>query len=266
MRYRDILHEALERTYDKPLVRTVGADFPDTFLHGTARKNLKSLTGERPDSSIKRSTGKEFFDFLFPPEVNEFGAELFLSEPRQPQQANMFSQGRGNTLAVVRLKPGSRILDLSDEVARAPQVGLGGPEILRFFHRPAITDDLITFQLGRIYPGYKERHPDWQQRITASMDPASPEFWIDSWRNALVPYAHARGFAAIRFADEVLLIDRAAILDVRPARPKEREAAATTRTYRGASSASLFTDQPTGAHDEYESSWFEGKCRPTYGG
>ena len=107
MRYRDILHEALERTYDKPLVRTVGADFPDTFLHGTARKNLKSLTGERPDSSIKRSTGKEFFDFLFPPEVNEFGAELFLSEPRQPQQANMFSQGRGNTLAVVRLKPGS---------------------------------------------------------------------------------------------------------------------------------------------------------------
>jgi len=214
-------------------------------------KNLKTLAADRPDDSAKSAGGSRLFDYLFPPEVNEFGAELFLAEPRQPQQANMFSQGRGNTLAVVRLKPGTRILDMSDELARAPNIGFGGPEILRFFHRPAITDDMIAFQLGRIHPGYKERHSDWQELITARMEPTSPEFTVQSWQDVLVPYARARAFDAIRFADEILLVNRSAIRDVRLARPKEREAAASTRTYRGSSGASLFTDQPTGAHDEY---------------
>lgn len=252
MRYRDLL-ETLARPYDAPLVRVVGQDFSDTFLHGTARKNVRSLTAsERPDSSGKKPSGNQLFNYLFPPEVNEFGTELYLSEPRQPQQAHMFAQGRGNTLAVVRLRHGTRILDLSDEVTRAPQISWGGgAEILRFFHRPAITDDLIQFQLGRIHPGYRERHPDWIARVSASMDPDSPNFQVNTWQSALVPYAQARGFGAIRFADEILLVDRAAIADVRLAKPDERAAAATTRTYPGAKQASLFTDQPTGAHDEF---------------
>lgn len=254
MRYYELVNEALQRGYEKPLVRVVGADFPDTFLHGTAKKNLRSLTAmDRPESSVKQNRGSDLFHYLFPPEVNEFGAELYLSEPRQPQQANMFSQGRGNTLAVVRLKHGTKILDLSDEATRAPQITFGDqPSILRFFHRPAITDDMIEFQWGRVYPGYKERYPDWQDRIANSMDPDSPNFSVNTWETTLVPYAHARGYGAIRFADEILLVDRAAIQDVRPARPKEKEAAQTTRTYRGSRVASLFTDQPTGAHDEYD--------------
>ena len=258
------LVEALEPAYHEPLTRIVGQDFPDTFYHGTARRNIKTLAADRPDDSTKGTGGERLFDFLFPPEVNEFGAELFLSEPRQPQQAHMFSQGRGNALAVVRLKPGTRILDVSDELARAPNIGFGGPEILRFFHRPAITDDMIAFQLGRIYPGYKERHPDWQKLITARMEPTSSEFTVQSWQDVLVPYARARGYDAIRFADEILLVNRSAIRDVRVARPKERDAAASTRTYRGSSGASLFTDQPTGAHDEYEEYKKKGASPPSF--
>ncbi len=249
MRMQEILAEiAIE--YHEPLIRVVGRNFPDTFLHGTAKKNIRSLAAiSRPTSSIKQ-TGAALIDFIAPPEQNEFNAVMFLSDPRQPQQAHMFAQGRGNALAVVRLKTGTRVLDLSDEVTRAPMFGFGGPEILRFFSRPAITDALIAWQAGRIVQGYKERNPNWREKYAQWMDPASDNFRIQTWQETLVPYCIAHNIGAVRFADEILVTERTAIRDGRLANPTESEAAATTRTWPGARGAGLFTDQRTGAHDE----------------
>jgi hypothetical protein len=215
------------------------------------RKNIRSLAAaSRPQTSRKRSTNS-LIDLIAPPEQNEFGAEMYLSDPRQPQQAHMFAQGRGSALAIVRLKTGTKVLDLSDEVTRAPHFSFGGGhEILRFFSRPAITDSLIEWQLGRIYHGYKERHPDWKEQYTGYMDPTSPQFNVRTWSDTIVPYCKAHGIGAIRFADEILVCDRNIIQDVRLANDEEMNAAASTRTWPGAKGAGLYTDQKTGAHDE----------------
>lgn len=246
-------HDTLSSPWKKPLIRVIGRDMSDTFLHGTARKNIRLLTRRtRPGSSIKKTSEREF-DVLFPPEQNEFGAELFLAEPRQPQQAHMFSQGTGNALAVVRLAPGTKVLDLSDECTRIPHFSFGGgATVLRFFHRPAITDAFMDWQANRIVPGYKERHPDWRGRLLGRMDPATRQFDIRTWQDNLVPFARDMGWGAIRFADEMLVVDRGCLFDAREAAPEEADAAATTRTFPGARQASLFTDRPTGAHEEFK--------------
>lgn len=206
-------------------VLEVGKDFPDELLHGTKRSNLKSLLGARDESS-KRESGNPLLDVLAPPVQNEFKSELLLSEPSRPQQANMWSQGRGNTLAVVKLRPGAKILDLTDEATRTPVLTLGSePSVLRFFSRPAITDDLINYRLSRVVQGYKDRFPDWQERIRAETDPMSKTFSVDSWREHLVSYAKARGYAAVRLADEVLVADRSVMVGVREASKAEKRAA-----------------------------------------
>ena len=242
---------AESQRYDQPLVREVGKDFDAEFLHGTSAKNIQSLAArDRPETSRKKPT-KTNLDFLLPPELNEFGAEMLLAEKRQPQQANLFAQGTGNALAVVTLQDGTRILDLSDEATRVPRIVFGNePAVLQFFSRPAITDDFILWRLEKIIEGYKQRNPDWRNTITNEMDPASPDFNVRSWQENLVKYSRERGYGAVRFADETLLTDRGALLSARPATDREQESAATTRTYPGSKSAGLFTDRPTGAHDD----------------
>lgn len=251
MRFAEIVRETdLPIEYHQPLIRVVGRNFPDTFFHGTAKKNIRSLAAaSRPKSSMKKS-GSSLVDFIAPAEQNEFHAEMFLSDLRQAQQAYMFSQGKGNGLAVVRLKQGTKVLDLSDEVTRAPMFGFGGHQILRFFSRPAITDALMKWQFGRIVQGYKDRYPNWREKYTSWMDPASPDFRVDTWQDSLVPFCRAHGIGAIRFADEILVTDRSVILDARAASEEEQEQAATTRTWPGSNRTGLFTDQKTGAHDE----------------
>jgi hypothetical protein len=230
-----------------PLVRVVGADFSPTFLHGTATRNLGNLGAERA-GDFARKPGQTGVPGLSS-EMNEFRAPLLLSEPRQAHQAVLFSRGRGNTLAVVTLKPGTKVLDLSDEVARTPTWTLGGePPVLQFFERPAITDDMTAWRAGVMTPGYKERNPDWASNMR--MDPAVVGFDIHSWRESLVPYAHARGYGAVRFADETLLVDRGALDGVRRATRAEVSAAATARAFPGSKGASLFTDKPAGAREE----------------
>lgn len=233
-----------------PLIRTVGKDFSPTFFHGTAEKNLKTLGAERPASSAKPASNNIVFNAIAPPEQNEFNAKMLLAEPRQPQQANLFAQGQGNTLAAVTLKDGTRILDLSDEATRTPRMNFGGPDVLNFLRRPAMTDDLIAYRLSRVSEAYKQRNPDWRERITAETDPASKSFHVDSWRENLVPFAASKGLGAIRFADETLVVDHTAIASVRKATADERRQAATQRAYPGSKYHSLFTDQPTGAYAE----------------
>lgn len=250
MRIHEIICESgLDQEYHEPLIRIVGKNFPDSFLHGTAKKNIKSLAAaSRPVSSTKKSTGN-ILDYITPAEQNEFNAVMFLSDPRQSQQAHMFSTGKGNAMAVVRLKQGTRVLDLSDEATRAPMFSFGGHTIIRFFSRPAITDSMIEWQFGRIHPGYKERYPDWKERVASTMDPTSPNFKISTWQDTLVPYCLAHDIGAIRFAYEILVTDRNVIRDGRLATEDEIASSLGKREWPG-TKAGLFTDQKTGAHDE----------------
>ncbi len=209
----------------QPKVRTVGEDFPEELLHGTKRSNLAALLDPRDESS-KRATGNIMLDALAPPVQNEFKAELLLSEKTRPQQANMWSQGRGNTLAVITLQRGAKVLDLADEATRTPVLTMGSePQVLRFFERPRITDDMIVWHQSRVSQGYKDRYSDWRDRVARGMDPNSKDFSVDTWRESLVPYAKARGYAAVRFADETLVTDRSVMVAVRPATAQERAAA-----------------------------------------
>jgi hypothetical protein len=243
--------KTLTASSSPPLVRVVGKDFSDTFLHGTAKKNIPSLAEEaRPTSSIKPATSTP----LLPRELNEFGAEMLLSEPRQAHQAVIFASGPKEGMAVIKLREGTKILDLSDEAARAPHWSMGGgSEDIRFFERPAITNDFLDWKKSKISDGYKERHPNWQDIVTREGDPASPQFNKNSWTENLVQYAKDRGYGAIRFADETLLTDRGVISEARAAKPSEVEAAKTARAFPGGKTSTLFTDKPTGARAEAES-------------
>ena len=237
--------------YSDPLVRVVGENFSGEFLHGTRRKNIKTLTQlTRPEASHKENSGNLLLDAIAPAEQNEFGAEMFLSEPRQPHQAVAFASGPKDAMAVVHLKPGTKVLDLSDEVYRKPTITFGEPGVIGFHTKPAITDDMIQHYSGRIAEGYKQRHPDWEKITADRFNPKSGSFDPDAWQGALIPYARSKGWQAIRLADETLVIDRNAIASARAATPDEFEHAKTTRTYPGSKKYSLFTDQPTGAHDE----------------
>jgi hypothetical protein len=238
----------------KPIIRIAGQDIGQDFLHGTKSKNLQTLTAlVRPESSQKKRSQNLILEALAPAEQNEFNAELLLSEPRQAHQAVAFSSGKGEALASVRLKAGTKILDLSDEATRAPTVSFGGPEVIRFFKRPAITDDLIRYYKTLVGPGYKERFPDWESKIEKKTDPDSPEFNADTWRENLVRYAKARGYGAIRFVDEILVADRSALESARKATQSEAEAAKTARAFPGGKITSLFHDKPSGATKEWHS-------------
>jgi hypothetical protein len=89
-----------------------------------------------------------------------------------------------------------------------------------------------------------------EQDIRAEDDPDSPNFWIDSWRQNLMPWAKSHGIGAIRFAMRSWVTDRSVVLDARPAAKHEVEQAAGPMTYPAARFGSLFTDQPTGVPEE----------------
>ncbi len=224
-----------------PLVRTVGKDFEGDLLHGTKITNIKSLIAtERPTSSFKKDYG-----IILPREMNEFSAELLVSEKGQAQQAVMFSRGKGESLAVVTIKPGTKVLDLSDEMTRTG--AFSKPPIIRFFKRPVITDDFIDWEVKRIVPKYKIDHPDWELKLREAMDPESSHFDVGLWQRLLVPYAKSKGFGLVRLADETLVTDRAVLSQARKATLAESAAAQEARQYPGSKEGSLFTDLPTGA-------------------
>lgn len=251
----------LEEYQKQPLVRTVGEDFGGDFYHGTQKKYRKHLTSpaQPPHTEKKRKfTGNPMRD-MFSGGLNEFGAEMFLAEPRQAVQATMFARGKNNGMFVISLKPGSKILDLSDECARRPVVtwGMGkADKILKFFRRPAITDDFINWYLSHVSDNYKERCEkaglDWKQKIKSYFDPSSPDFSIElSWKPHLVKYAKEKGYDAIRFADETLLLNREALAKARPATFSEvKGALRNPRTYPAESRGGLYTDTPTNAYEE----------------
>ncbi len=232
----------------EPLTRVVGEDFSDTFFHGTKAKNIKTLAAlERPVDSKKTRSKNDLLNRMFPPEVNEFGARMLLSEPRQAHQAVTFASGPDETMAVVKIKSGTKVLDLSDEATRR-----GSAEgYLKFFRKPAINEDYTNWYLNQVSDGYKKRHPDWQAKIATQMDPTSPEFFVDLWKDNLAKYAKERGYGLIRFADEVLVLDRDVIDSSRPATKAEWDKAKHSREYVPESKTStLFYDKPTGAYEE----------------
>ena len=197
-------------------------------------------------------------------ELNEFGAELLLAEPRQPQQAALWAKGKGNTLAVIKVKDGTKVLDLSDEATRAPLLSLGKePSILRFFEKPAITNDMTSWYKEKISEGYKKRNPNWEKIIEESFDPTNSNFEVSTWRENLVSYAKDKGYGLIRFADETLVVDKGVLESARKATIAEIKQALKTRTYPPSKLASLFTDRPTGARKEAESPDIRFRTRPT---
>lgn len=204
----------------------VGETIGDAFLHGTHARNLGTLAKGLPPAAPPKRAGKGLFGRVFPAEMNEFGAPVYLAEHSAPGKAIMFSGGKGETLAVVTLKPKTKVLDLVGDAERAPMVTLGNePRGIHFRKRPAFTDDFIAWRKGRISDRFKQRNPDWEQWVERTGDPASKGFDINSWLNNLVTYARDRGYGAVRFPDEVLVTDRAVIANARRATAKERAAA-----------------------------------------
>jgi hypothetical protein len=248
---------AFDKFQTEPLIRIIGKDFSPVFFHGTKKSNIRHLADQvRPVSSVKKATSS--YTKLFGAESNEFGAEMFLSEPRQPQQAVQFAKGEKDGLAVVILKQGTKILDLSDELTRHPSfTSTGDTPYLRFFRRPAITNDFIAWRASTIGEGYKQRHPNWLEELRNAMDPSSAvfgtEYGVDYWKDNLVGYAKEKGFGAIRLADEILLVDRSVIESARKAKYHEVKQAilnSKNRTYPGGKRYGLYTDQPTSAYRE----------------
>ena len=234
-----------------PLVRIVGQDISGEFLHGTKKSGIKTLGAEKPPGAGHKKTGNVIFDAIAPAEQNEFGATLLLSEPRQPHQALLFGSGKGESVAHITIKNGAKILDLSDEISRAPRMTLGDEQpIVRVFKRPAVMNDMLSWYAEKISPGYKNRFPDWKERTLPTIDTASKSFMPDEFAVKLGEYARDRGYDAIRLADETILLNRGAISDVRDATTAELGVARKTRTYPGSKTAALFTDKPTGAYSE----------------
>jgi hypothetical protein len=234
-----------------PLVRVVGKDIPGDFFHGTKKSSIGTLSKEKPVGAGHRPTGNTIFDGLVPPEQNEFGADLLLSEPRQPHQALIFGSGKGEAVANIKLRNGSRILDLSDEISRAPRITFGSEKpVVRVFRRPAIIDDMLDWYANKISGGYKERFPNWREKTLPLIDPSSSIFDPSEFASKLGEYGRDRGYDAIRLADETILLNRKSIENVRLATGEELSKARATRTYPGSKTASLFTDKPTGAYSE----------------
>jgi len=223
-------------------IRIVGDDFPSTLLHGTKTKNIKTLAGPRPEDVGKRHSDNPLLEAIAPRFQNEFGAEILLSEMSAPQQALMFSSGRGESLAAVNLRPGTKVLDVAKDMARAPAwpMSQGEPRFVRFFTRPDFTDHMIGWHMNRITLGYKQRNPKWEADISASLDPANPAFNVNSYREVLLPYARAQGYGAVRFADEVLITDRSVLDSARKATPQEQTSAQEAAKQR----RGLFTTMP----------------------
>lgn len=200
--------------------RVVPTDHPGRFLHGTKARNIKTLTGERPTPQ-----GRGPNPLSWHGDSNEFGAELFLSDPENPWQALMFSDGRGDALAEISLRPGSKIFDVREDMARAPRIALDGEDsVLRFLRRPDFMDDMVEWRRSRISDGYKARNPTWFDDVAAELEPGGPKFSVDAWRENLLPYARSRGYDAVQLSDETLLANRDAIHSVRNVSPSERSA------------------------------------------
>ncbi len=199
-------------------IKIVGKDFSDTFLHGTKKQNIKNLTSLEKPTDIGR---KESTSPFLPKELNEMKAEMYLSEFERPQQSFMFGTGTGkDALATVKLKPGTKVLDLSEDVTRQGLISKN-PKLL-FFKRPPITDDFINWYLSKISDRFKERHPsDWQQIIKNEFDPSSKDFSVDSWADNLTRYAKEKGIGAIRFGDEIIITDRNVLKEARKSTQEE---------------------------------------------
>jgi hypothetical protein len=237
----------------KPIVRTIGKDYPSSFVHGTHKQNIPLLTQPRSVEVAGKKPSKNFMvNMVAPPEQNEFGSELLLSEHRQPHQALIFSQGRGRGLAEVKIRHGTKMLDLSDDAVRAPRIVFeeGQGRYLTFFRRPAITDDMISWYKGKVSERFKASFPDWERRIESRMDPNSKGFDVGSWRENLVRYAKERGYGLVRFADETLVTDRAVLESARLMHPREAAALQGVRTYPPSTRHALFAGGPTGAAKE----------------
>lgn len=188
----------LKRSPHPPLVRVVGLDLDATFLHGTWPENIRTLHLPRRPNQRRGS------------DCDEFAPELYLCEPRQPNQASYYASN-GSALALVELRLGSRVLDLADEASRRPprhkpHLLPNEPSTLRFFERPAVTDALLAFRRSAGLD-------------TRGCDPALRGFDVATWEASLVPFARSQGLAAVRLADETLLVDRASIEAVRRASP-----------------------------------------------
>ena len=215
--------------------RTICGDYPSRVLHGTTRVSARAFRSGTPPSRVQRT-------------INEWGDALLASERDIPQQALMFGEhgGKGfggRVLLEFKLRCGQRVLDVSDEMHRTRSLGIPRDAApLRFRGRPSFTDDMGRWLLDkRAESGAEGERPMSLRRTTALVDPTDPEFSGSEYLPLLAHYAKDRGYAAVRLADEVAILDRNAIEDVRTVSKREREALKEQPKRCGRSSG-LFTE------------------------
>lgn len=212
----------------KATVRTVGVDHPGSLLHGTTTKSARAFVTGVPLPESERSRT-----------LSEFGqGVVYGSDPEAPHQASMFSQGKGRTMVKLQLRPGSKVLDISDEVARRPAVGGG---TLAFAGKPSYADDMGKWlQESRAGRG-KALLPE--DEVSATVDPSHPRFHGGYHASLLAGYARGRGYDAIRMHDETVVANPAAIHSAQQLRPQEIKAVhAQPRAGKPAAGAPLYSE------------------------
>lgn len=192
-------------------VRTVGIDFDSEVYHGTTRKSAAAFAKGMDLHELERSRT-----------LSEFGDVIYTAEGRAPHQALMFSSGKSEqgarTLVALRLKEGSQVLDLSVHMTRRPMVG-ADKSVLEIKDRPTFTDDMATWLTERrASRGMKPLDLD---TLSSATDPTHPNFDVKEYSSILASYAKDRGFAAMRLADETIIVDRSAIVGARKIDKKE---------------------------------------------
>lgn len=191
-----------------PKVLTVGGGHSGKLVHGTTQKSAKHfIAGTDLPEGERSKTYSEWGDGV-----------IYASDPEAPHQAVMFgshrSTGAGGKRLLVefKLRDGSKVLDLSDEVTRRPAVALGGgKEIVDFKGRPSVTDDMISWLKEK---RAREGHTR-EINYHSYMDPTHPDFSPHEYLTLLKSYAKDRGYAAVRTHDETVIVDRSAIESAR---------------------------------------------------
>jgi hypothetical protein len=236
----EVRYQQASPSEKKWTVSTVGENHHGRLLHGTTAKSAKAFTtgGDLPESERSKT-------------ISEWGPTvIYASDHDAPHQAMMFghnrSHGKGGQRMMLefQLKKGAKILDAAHEMTRRPAMTLGNEDrIIKFKGRPSFTDDLMDWlNEQRVKNGHA---PANRERLAESLDPSSKDFYPDDYLPYLARYAKDRGFAAIRLADETVIVDRNAIESARKLKPKEvEELKAKPRLRKPYPAGSLYTNDP----------------------
>lgn len=212
--------ESGEEQEGRPHHLTVGENFPSEVLHGTTGKSAKAFLAntDLPDRERNRT-------------LNEYGGDvIFTAEHDNPHQALMFSSGRSGGgarhLIALKLKPGSKVLNLASYMVRRPKIGSASTPVLEIQKPPPFTSDMAKWlNEAREKKGLQ---PLSEEAVDRAVNPQNPNFDTETYAGLLPGYAKDRGFAAFRLTDETVIVDRTAVEGARKVSKKERETAEQT--------------------------------------